>query len=195
MVSGRDGYRIGREFYVADCLPGAARFRGSRGCSGHGQGLRDVLPPEDRAAGAALSQVGLTIGSMGAPLLTEWMSALYGWRSAFLVSGALGVPLDSRWLERLAEAPRSARSSCVRGGRVREMLRDRRYLTLVLANILAMTIYSLWTNWTTVFLVSSFGLTGRRRISRTRGFLLFLQRSEGFRSVARQPGIYGVAWM
>jgi ACS family hexuronate transporter-like MFS transporter len=46
-----------------------------------------------------------------------------------------------------------------RGSRVREMLRDRRYLTLVVANILAMTIYSLWTNWTTVFLVSSYGLT------------------------------------
>jgi MFS family permease len=39
------------------------------------------------------------------------------------------------------------------------MLRDRRYLTLIAANILAMTIYSLWTNWTTVFLVSSYGLT------------------------------------
>jgi MFS transporter, ACS family, hexuronate transporter len=117
------------------------------------------LPPEDRAAGAALSQVGLTIGSMGAPLLTEWMSALYGWRSAFLVSGALGFFWIPLWLSVSKKAPVLLDPRASGGGRVREMLRDRRYLALVVANILAMTIYSLWTNWTTVFLVSSYALS------------------------------------
>jgi MFS transporter, ACS family, hexuronate transporter len=40
-----------------------------------------------------------------------------------------------------------------------EILRDRRLITLVVANILAMTVYSLWTNWTTVFLVSAHGVS------------------------------------
>jgi MFS transporter, ACS family, hexuronate transporter len=134
-------------------------FAEAGGVPATGKGFAMYLPPEDRAAGAALSQVGLTIGSMGAPLLTEWMSALYGWRSAFLVSGALGFFWIPLWLSVSKKAPVLLDPRASGGGRVREMLRDRRYLALVVANILAMTIYSLWTNWTTVFLVSSYGLS------------------------------------
>ena len=95
---------------------------------------------------------------MGAPLLTEWMSALYGWRSAFMVSGILGSCGFRSGSRSPDVRPLTGPASCA-GGRVHEILRDRRYLALVIANILAMTIYSLWTNWTTVFLVSSYGLT------------------------------------
>jgi ACS family hexuronate transporter-like MFS transporter len=134
-------------------------FAEAGGVPATGKGFAIYLHPEDRATGAALSQVGLTIGSMGAPLLTEWMAALYGWRSAFIVSGALGILWIPLWLSIARRAPVLENEQEARGGRVREMLRDRRYLALVIANILAMTIYSLWTNWTTVFLVSSYGLT------------------------------------
>ena len=63
------------------------------------------------------------------------------------------------WLAVSKKAPVLPDAHSSGGGRVREMLRDRRYIALVIANILAMTIYSLWTTWTTVFLVSSYGLT------------------------------------
>jgi ACS family hexuronate transporter-like MFS transporter len=134
-------------------------FAEAGGVPATGKGFAMYLHPEDRATGAALSQVGLTIGSMGAPLITEWMSSLYGWRSAFIVSGALGIVWIPVWLSVAKRAPALPEERQSRGGRVREMLRDRRYLSLILANILAMTIYSLWTNWTTVFLVSSYGLS------------------------------------
>jgi sugar phosphate permease len=39
------------------------------------------------------------------------------------------------------------------------VLRDRRFWLLLAANMAIMTIYSLWVNWTTVFLVSQHGLT------------------------------------
>jgi MFS transporter, ACS family, hexuronate transporter len=39
------------------------------------------------------------------------------------------------------------------------LLRDRRLLALAGANILWMGIYTLWSNWTTLFLVQSYGLT------------------------------------
>jgi hypothetical protein len=39
------------------------------------------------------------------------------------------------------------------------MMRDRRFIGLVGANILAMTVYSLWTVWTTHFLVTQFRLS------------------------------------
>ena len=124
-----------------------------------GKGFAMYLLPQDRATGAALSQVGLTIGSMGAPLLTEWISALYGWRSAFIISGGLGMFWIPLWLAVARRAPVLQDDQQAPRSRVKEMLRDRRYLSLVVANILAMTIYSLWTNWTTVFLVSSYGLS------------------------------------
>ncbi|HYP05206.1 MAG TPA: MFS transporter [Bryobacteraceae bacterium] len=131
----------------------------SGGVPATGKGFAMYLPPEDRALGGALSQVGLTLGSMGAPLLTEWMSELYGWRSAFVVSGALGFVWIPFWLAIARRAPVLVEPEASKGSRVREMLRDRRYQAVVVANILAMTIYSLWTNWTTVFLVTSYGLT------------------------------------
>ena len=70
-----------------------------------GKGFAMYLLPQDRATGAALSQVGLTIGSMGAPLLTEWISALYGWRSAFIISGGLGMFWIPLWLAVARRAP------------------------------------------------------------------------------------------
>lgn len=134
-------------------------FAEAGGVPATGKGFAMYLAPEDRAIGSALSQVGLTIGSMGAPLLTEWMSSLYGWRSAFFVSGALGFFWIPLWIAVARRAPVLPDPHDSGGSKVREMLRDRRYLALIAANILAMTIYSLWTNWTTVFLVTSFGLT------------------------------------
>lgn len=134
-------------------------FAEAGGVPATGKGFALYLPPEHRAIGGALNQVGLTFGSMAAPLLTEWMSALYGWRSAFVVSGALGFVWIPVWLAVSRKAPVLPEPQSARGSGIREMLRDRRYLALIAANILAMTIYSLWTNWTTVFMVTSYGLT------------------------------------
>jgi ACS family hexuronate transporter-like MFS transporter len=138
---------------------GMLGFTEAGGVPATGKGFAVYLAPEDRAIGSALSQVGLTIGSMGAPLLTEWMSGLYGWRSAFVVSGAIGFVWIPIWLAVSKRAPALPDQHEGGGGRVREMLRDRRYLAVVFANILAMTIYSLWTFWTTLFLVSRYQMT------------------------------------
>src|SRR4051794_5504938 len=54
------------------------------------------LTPHERALGAAVSQLGLTLGIVGAPLLTAWLSAQYGWRWTFVAAGSLGfvwIPL------------------------------------------------------------------------------------------------------
>lgn len=135
-------------------------FAEAGGVPATGKGFGTYLPPETRAVGGALSQVGLTIGSMGAPLLTEWLFPRFGWRSAFVVSGALGflwLPLWF-WISGRAK-PIENIASIVKSISIREILSDRRFAALVVANILAMTIYSLWTNWTTLFFVTRFGLS------------------------------------
>jgi MFS transporter, ACS family, hexuronate transporter len=134
-------------------------FAEAGGVPATGKGFAIYLRPQDRALGAALNQVGLTVGSMSAPMLTEWASSLYGWRSAFIVSGALGFFWIPFWLAVSKKAPPLPESRSSQAGRISDMLRDTRYLALLAANVLSMTIYSLWTGWTTVFLVSRYGLT------------------------------------
>ena len=57
-------------------------------------GLRtavETLPPVKRARGIALSFSGGTIGAVMMPLLLGPLAISYGWRNAFLATGALGI--------------------------------------------------------------------------------------------------------
>jgi ACS family hexuronate transporter-like MFS transporter len=57
-------------------------------------GLRtavETLPPAKRARGIALSFSGGTIGAVMMPLLLGPLAITYGWRNAFLFTGALGI--------------------------------------------------------------------------------------------------------
>jgi len=116
------------------------------------------LPPRERAFGTAANQVGLSIGAAGAPLIAAWLAIRYGWRSAFFITGTLGFLWVPLWLFtarriRPGQSPATAAPLTVGG-----MLADRRLWALVGANVLSMTLYSLWTNWTTLFLVEEWGL-------------------------------------
>jgi ACS family hexuronate transporter-like MFS transporter len=124
-----------------------------------GKGFAVYLEPHDRAMGAAISQIGLTVGTMAAPVLTEFLSARYGWRSAFLVTGLLGFVWIPLWLFTAGRVrPVQVTSDPVAVG-LGAILQERRFLGLIAANVLAMTTYSLWGNWTTLFLVTGYGLS------------------------------------
>src|SRR4051794_39526323 len=121
-----------------------------------GKGSAVYLEPRDRALGSAISQIGITLGIMGAPILTEVVSARFGWRFAFVVAGVLGFVWLPLWLWTSSRIPPGETKSI--GGRppgFTAILRDRRFLALIAANALAMTVYSLWTTWTTYFLVGT----------------------------------------
>jgi len=63
-------------------------------------GLRtavETLPPTQRARGIALSFSGGTIGAVMMPLLLGPLAISYGWRTAFLATGALGVIWMAIW--------------------------------------------------------------------------------------------------
>jgi ACS family hexuronate transporter-like MFS transporter len=138
---------------------GLLGFAEAGGIPATGKGFALYLPAESRALGGALSSFGLAAGSVSAPLLVEWLFPLYGWRSAFVVSGALGVLWLPLWMWVSAKAPSiQERKTEVRVS-AGTILRDRRLITLVFANILAMTVYSFWTNWATVFLVTAHNIS------------------------------------
>ncbi len=115
------------------------------------------LEPKDRALGAAVTQVGLSIGGIVAPLLVAW---LVGWRSPFFVCAAAGLFWIPLWLlvRRSVRPWETVAPVRVKGAAVR-LLRDSRLLRLAAANVLWMGIYTLWSNWTTIFLVKQYGLT------------------------------------
>jgi MFS transporter, ACS family, hexuronate transporter len=140
-------------------LIGARVFLGiweSAGVPAAGKLNAIYLEPKNRAIGAAVTQVGLSIGGIGAPLLVGIMG---GWRSPFLVCAALGFLWIPIWMAvRRKVRPYSEVLPQRKRGALKLLL-DSRLILLVVANILWMGIYTLWSNWTTVFLVDSYGLT------------------------------------
>ena len=122
-----------------------------------GKAIHQYLRPAERALGNGLNQAGVSLGLVLAPPVATWLAVRWGWRQAFVVTGALGllwIPLWN-WTARLAGPPAVQKPE--HGGVV--ILRDRRLWVFVLANALSMVTYSLWTNWTTLYLVDVHRLT------------------------------------
>jgi MFS transporter, ACS family, hexuronate transporter len=121
------------------------------------KGFALYLAPREWALGTALNQVGITLGMVGAPLLVGCFAPVYGWRGVFIATGIVGFAWIPLWLatSRFLPAPAQAKAS----GPTTNPVRDWRLWALAAANFLMMTVYSLWMNWTTVFLVSVHGLS------------------------------------
>lgn len=160
-------------------LPGLTFFRAALGI-GEAAGVPAVgkvnglyLKAEERAMGAALNQVGLSLGAILAPL---WIGVAYrySWRTPFVIVGLLGflwIPLWL-WVNRVirpafgsdngqaASVPVSQYhwkpDAAAAGFR---LLLDRKLILLVVANVLWMGAYSLWSNWITLYLTNVQGLT------------------------------------
>jgi MFS transporter, ACS family, hexuronate transporter len=129
----------------------------SGGIPATGKGFALYLKPRERAMGTALNQVGISVGMMAAPLLVGWLAATSGWRAAFVATGVAGFAWILIWLPLAVRVPVPVTPE----DRVAERTPagDWRLWALAAANVLMMTVYSLWMNWTTLFLVSAHGLT------------------------------------
>jgi MFS transporter, ACS family, hexuronate transporter len=142
------------------------------GIPGSGKAYGTYLLPKERALGAGVGQLAISVGSLAAPLLAAWALSLGHWKLAFIVAGALGLVWAAGWLLLNRAFPPPGNDDSVNSaagrdsagkGRVpadaRSLLRDSRYWRLLAANFLWMSIYTLWPNWTTLFLTSRFSLT------------------------------------
>jgi len=126
-----------------------------------GKAIHQYLRPGERAMGNAVNQAGVSLGLIAAPPFATWMAVAYGWRAAFIITGALGllwIPLWNWTARRAAVAP-APRADWTDSAR---LLRDPRLWSFVLANALTMVGYSLWTNWTMLYLVDVHRLTLRQ---------------------------------
>jgi ACS family hexuronate transporter-like MFS transporter len=57
----------------------------------------NILPPEDRGLGNGIFQGGTAIGALLAPLIVGPLLVAYGWRTPFVVVGALGIGWVLLW--------------------------------------------------------------------------------------------------
>jgi MFS transporter, ACS family, hexuronate transporter len=99
------------------------------------------------------------VGGMLAPLCAIWLATQYGWRWAFVVTGALGFLWIPLWLFTARRAPRYQGAEPTEKVSSAGLLRDRRQWAFILATALGMTPYALWFNWIVVYLTTANGLT------------------------------------
>lgn len=140
-------------------LIGARIFLGvweSAGIPAAGKLNAIYLEPKNRAVGAAITQVGLSVAGVGAPLLVAHMA---GWRNPFFVCAVLGFAWIPLWMAvRRKVEPYEEVAPRREPGALRRLAADRRLIMLVVANILWMGPYTLWSNWTTLYLTTNFHL-------------------------------------
>ncbi len=129
------------------------------GVSAAGKVSAMYLLPKQRAVGAAMSQLGLSVGAALAPGFTVYFAYQHNWRWAFFAAGILGLLWIPTWLGTSKAIPPVAQPAEVGALAVKHMLRDRRLWAMALANALSMTFYALWTNWAPTYLVKMHHLT------------------------------------
>jgi ACS family hexuronate transporter-like MFS transporter len=145
-----------RELVASRTLLGIAESAGIP-CFGKANAL--YLEPSELAIGTAFNQVGINIGLTVAPLIVAAVAPLYGWRSTFILCGAFGFVWIPIWLFTAKRVPARPERSARPTGALRELLRDRRLWGLIPATVFLMSLYTLWTNWTTLYYVEQWHLT------------------------------------
>src|SRR5260221_1946307 len=60
--------------------------------------VAEWFPKEERALATGIFNAGTSVGAIVTPLLAPWMASLWGWRSTFLFTGALGFVWLIFWL-------------------------------------------------------------------------------------------------
>jgi ACS family hexuronate transporter-like MFS transporter len=118
-----------------------------------GKAIVTWVKPGERALGHAMNQAAVSLGTMLAPVLATWIALHWGgWRSAFVVTGTLGLLWIPLWRTvGNAPAPVAAPASIV-------PYRDRRLWAICAANALHAVPYSLWFTWTTKYFHTVFEL-------------------------------------
>ncbi len=117
------------------------------------------LEPRELAFGTAFNQIGISLGLTAAPLIVAAIAPHYGWRATFVFCGALGLIWVPLWLFTAKQVPahptRTVRSKVP----IVELLADKRLWGLMISTVFIMSLYTLWTNWTTLYFVEQWHLT------------------------------------
>jgi ACS family hexuronate transporter-like MFS transporter len=116
-----------------------------------GKAIHHYLLPAERALGNAINNAGVNLGLVLAAPIATFLAIRGSWRTAFVITGLLGLAWIPLWKLAVRAAPAPAAPKIERSGAT--VLEDRRIWAFMAANGLSMVGYSLWTNWTALYLV------------------------------------------
>ncbi len=124
-----------------------------------GKANATYLRSSELALGTGLNQIGLSVAGMAAPYLVGNYASQYGWRAIYIGAGAIGLFWLPLWWFTSKAIPGHSDEKNRHTRSTSDLLGDRRFWGLVIANVLSMTMYTLWTNWTTIYLVTARGMS------------------------------------
>lgn len=117
-----------------------------------GKTFATYLPPKEMAMGTASNSIGVSTGAVLAPLLLSMIAPVWGWRSAFVIGGALGILWLPAWWYAVRSAP-TLSTKPEPPAPIGDLLKDRRLWGISLTNAFIMMLYTLWFYWTTNYFV------------------------------------------
>jgi len=128
-------------------------FAEAGGIPAAGKAMHEYLAKEERALGNGLNQAAVFAGAILAPPVATWLAIRYQWRAAFVATGIAGLLWIPLWNFVARATSPAQRSKTEPLALSLAILRDPRMWGFMLANALSMVTYSLWSNWTTLYLV------------------------------------------
>jgi len=155
---------------------GAARFALGLGESGNFPAaiktVAEWFPKKERALATGIFNAGSNVGAVAAPLIVPWVTIVYGWQEAFIITGAIGFLWLIFWWS-LYEVPH--RSKRVSAGELayiqsdppdppekiplRRLLSHRQAWAFAIAKFLTDPIWWFYLYWVPKFLNKTYGLT------------------------------------
>ena len=123
------------------------------GIPSSGKANATYLHSSELALGTGINGIGVSLGGILAPPVAAALAPVYGWRSTFVVCGILGLAWIPLWLLIARRAPPLAHAGAAPTAALKDLLRDRRLWGLVFTNVFIMMLFTLWTNWTTLYFV------------------------------------------
>lgn len=129
------------------------------------------FPSQERSIATGWFNSGSSVGSMVTPPLVIWLSTAYGWKPAFLITGALGVALSFVWY-RLYRDPENhpglsaEERRYIEDGRTpeaakpsfRKVLSQKKFLGIVIARFLTEPAWQTFAFWIPLYMVSVRGM-------------------------------------
>lgn len=123
-----------------------------------GKAIHQYLRPAERSLGNAFNQIGVGAGMIAATPIATFIALRWGWRAAFLFTGALGLLWVPLWNWTAGRLPAATVAPKPPAAAWKEMAADHRLWSFVGANALSMVGYSFWTNWTAKYLMTVYRL-------------------------------------
>jgi ACS family hexuronate transporter-like MFS transporter len=148
------------ELFVCRLLLGAFETAGQTGAA---RIIARALPARERTFANGLMMSGGSIGAVLAPVLMIFLANRYGWRSGFIVLGALGILWAAAWAWWFRPSPEVAqgtanRATLTEADQIRVILRNPRFWACVAGAACTIPVLHISAAWTPTYFVQQWGL-------------------------------------